>query len=100
MKKKFYPERDEQRGRFTRFMEVLVKHARINYVHMRDRGIPTIPLETVPEHLAAKEETYFSSSQEAFEFEEEKLAKAFAHLSLMRREILTHQFVQEKKPSA
>ena len=62
MKKKFYPERDELRGRFTRFMEVLVKHARINYVHMRDRGIPTIPLETVPEHLAAKEEKYFSSS--------------------------------------
>ena len=94
MKKKFYPERDELRGRFTRFMEVLVKHARINYVHM-----PTIPLETVPEHLAAKEEMYFSGSQEAFEFEEEKLANAFAHLSLMRREILTLLFVQEMKPS-
>lgn len=99
MKKKFYPERDELRGRFTRFMEVLVKHARINYVHMRDRGVPTIPLETVPEHLAAKEEMYFSGSQEAFEFEEEKLANAFAHLSLMRREILTLLFVQEMKPS-
>ena len=42
---------------------------------------------------------YFSGSQEAFEFEEEKLANAFAHLSLMRREILTLLFVQEMKPS-
>ena len=33
-----------------------------------------------------------------FDFEEEKLAKAFSELSLMRREVLRLLFVEEKTP--
>lgn len=38
------------------------------------------------------------SSQEAFDFEEEKLAQAFSALPLMRREVLRLLFVEELTP--
>lgn len=37
-------------------------------------------------------------SKTDFDFEEEKLAKAFSELSLMRREVLRLLFVEEKAP--
>lgn len=38
------------------------------------------------------------SSQDTFDFEEEKLAQAFSALPLMRREVLRLLFVEEKTP--
>ena len=35
-------ERDELRGRFTRFMEVTVRNARIDYLRKLKRQVPTV----------------------------------------------------------
>ena len=42
-------ERDELRGRFTRFMEVTVRNARIDYLRKLKRQVPTVPLDSIPE---------------------------------------------------
>ena len=38
-------EKDELRGRFTRFMEVVVRNARNNYLKKLSRQLPIIPLK-------------------------------------------------------
>ena len=83
-------ERDELRGRFTRFMEICVRNARSNYCKMLSREIPTISIEDVPERLLAEEHPPEYKSGRDFDFEEEKLSEAFRTLPLMKRLSLIH----------
>lgn len=100
MSRKTEYERDELRGRFTRFMEVLVQNARSNYLKKLSRQIPTLSLEDLPDHLYARECDITSSDEmHTFLFEEERLAKAFRTLPLMRQRILTLLFVEEMTPA-
>lgn len=91
-------ERDELRGRFTRFMEICVRNARSNYCKMLSREIPTISIEDVPERLLAEENPPEYKSGRDFDFEEEKLSEAFRTLPLMKRRILTMLFVEQLSP--
>lgn len=97
------PEKDELRARFTGWLETMVYRARLNYIHKLSRQIETISIEEVAESslLSSSSEQDWCrelSSSDAFDFEEEKLARAFAELPLMRQRILTMLFVEEKKP--
>lgn len=99
MKDGFRHEKDELRGRFTRFMEVLVGNARKNYLKKLSRQPVTIPLEDIPEEQYARETELPAERNDAFSFEEERLAKAFRQLPLMRQRILTMLFVEELTPA-
>lgn len=95
--------RDELRARFTGWLETMVYRARLNYIRKISRQIETIPIEEVAESslISSSSEQEWCrnlSAQDAFDFEEEKLARAFAELPLMRQRILTMLFVEEKKP--
>lgn len=91
-------ERDELRGRFTRFMEVMVKRARLNYLEKMRCQPVTVPLEDVPEMLLAGDTAFPTDVSGDFDFEEERLANAFSQLPLMRQRILMMLFAEELTP--
>lgn len=91
-------ERDELRGRFTRFMEVMVKRARLNYLEKMKRQPITVPLDDVPETLLAEDTAFPTDVSGDFDFEEERLANAFSQLPLMRQRILMMLFAEELTP--
>lgn len=95
-----HPERDELRARFTAWLETTVYRARLKYLEQQRRQVKTISLEDVPEGALVSSDTTLQedSLQTAFEFEEERLARAFANLSIKRQQILTMLFVEERKP--
>lgn len=97
-----YPEkyeRDELRGRFTRFMEVMVKRARLNYLAKLRRQPDTLPIDELPEELFAVDAAFPVASANDFDFAEERIATAFSSLPLMRQRILLMLFVEELTPS-
>lgn len=97
-----YPEkyeRDELRGRFTRFMEVMVKRARLNYLAKLRRQLDTLPIDELPEELFAVDAAFPVASANDFDFAEERIATAFSSLPLMRQRILIMLFVEELTPS-
>ena len=91
-------ERDELRGRFTRFMEICVQNARSNYCIKLSRQLPTLSIEDVPERFLMDDCLLECGNKKDFDFEEEKLAQAFQKLPLMRRRILTMLFVEQLPP--
>lgn len=91
-------ERDELRGRFTRFMEVMVKRARLNYLEKMRCQLITVPLDEVSETLLADNTAFPTDVSGDFDFEEERLANAFSQLPLMRQRILMMLFAEELTP--
>ena len=89
-------ERDELRGRFTRFMEVTVRNARIDYLRKLSRQVPTVPLDDVPEEQLGVSDSVLRNV--GFEFDDERLYRAFSELNSVRQRILTLLFVHEMKP--
>lgn len=90
-------ERDELRGRFTRFMEVTVRNARIDYLRKLKRQVPTVPLDSIPESQLGYADS--RPPDVGFDFDDERLSRTFAELSSVRQRILTLLFVHEMKPS-
>ena len=99
MKYDFLSQRDELRGRFTRFMEVSVRNARKDYLRKMSRYPETSSLESVPEEMLTVRDSIEIRRKDAFDFEEERLAKAFSQLPLMRQRILVLLFVEELSPA-
>lgn len=96
-------ERDELRGRFTKWMEVTVYRARLNYLKAQRRRIDTIPLEDASiEKLCSQEgeEQWIQKMRRAdsLDFEEEALAAAFSQLSALKKEVLTMLFLLDMTP--
>lgn len=92
-------EADEKlRAEFTRFLETMVRRAKINYLTKYRQRAEIISLDEVPEQAQPTDEIRLSNSQTEFEFEEERLANAFSTLPLMRRKILQLLFVEELTP--
>ena len=90
-------ERDELRGRFTRFMEVTVRNARIDYLRKRKCQVPTVPLDSIPESQLEYADS--PPPDVGFDFDDERLSVAFNELSSVLQRILTQLFVHEIKPS-
>ena len=93
-------ERDEQRARFTVWLETTVYRARLKYLERENPRVDTVSIEELPESALSVSEqvSYYEHSKFAFDFEEERLAEAFAKLPIKRQKILTMLFVEEKKP--
>ena len=92
-------EKDELRGRFTHFLERLVGNAQIDYLRKIKHRFPVLSIDDIPEDSLVKEEPLSYGKRAVFDFEEEKLARAFSSLPLMRQQILTMLFVEEWRPA-
>ena len=95
-----YDEPDVLRARFTKWLEKLIKNARIDYLRQLKNVPETISIDSLfeDEQLVGDSDVTISDSKTAFDFEEERLAKAFYELPLMKRRILEMMFVEEIKP--
>ena len=84
-------ERDELRARFTVWLETTVYRARLKYLEREKPKVDTVSIEELPESALSvfKQTSYCEISGSAFDFEEERLAEAFAKLPIKRQEILT-----------
>ena len=76
-----YKNHDELKGRFTVWLEKVVRNAKINYIKRLKRQPPTLYLEEIPESaLPAQNLAADAYTKSEFEFEEERLAEAFSKL--------------------
>ena len=91
-------EHDELRARFTAWLETTVYRARLKYLEREKPKVNIVSIEELPESALAVSEkaAYYANPKSAFDFEEERLAEAFAKLPIKRQEILTMLFVEEK----
>ena len=85
------------RSRFTSWLNTVLRRAKIDYVRQQERQVKTVSMEDVSEDQLAVEDSC-AVQQSEFEFEEERLAKAFFSLSLQRQQVLTMLFVDEMNP--
>jgi len=81
--------------RFTAWMEWVVPHAKIDYLRKQKHRQKEVPLEQSDMDEAAEYEDPLPFSSDEFQFEEERLAKAFSGLNLLRKQILTLTFVED-----
>ena len=97
---KEYKNHDELKGRFTVWIEKVVRNAQINYINKLTSQPQTLYLEEIPESaLPARNITAGIYAKSEFEFEEERLAEAFSKLPLMRKRILTMLFAENISPA-
>ncbi|MDO4167603.1 MAG: sigma-70 family RNA polymerase sigma factor [Eubacteriales bacterium] len=91
---------DELRARFTVWLETVVYRAKLKYLNRYRTKFETVSIEELPEDMLSVSENivYGTASRSAFDFEEERLAEAFANLPIKRQQILTMLFVEERKP--
>ena len=91
---------DILRARFTSWIEKLIKNAKIDYLRQNNKKPECISIDELfeDEQLIGDEDVILSISSTSFDFEEEKLAKAFHKLPLMKRRILELLFIDEFKP--
>lgn len=92
---------DELRARFTTWLSSTLKNARNMYYRSQKNKLETISFDELPDELQIDPLNPFDRierSYDAFDFEEEKLARAFYELPLMRREVLRLLFVCELTP--
>jgi len=92
-------ENDLLRARFTLWLNTTLIRAKQRYLETHTDRLDIVPLdETLTELIPDTRDCFnpIERSKTDFDFEEEKLAKAFSELSLMRREVLRLLFVEEK----
>jgi RNA polymerase sigma factor, sigma-70 family len=95
-----YPERDELRAKFTRWLETVIRRAKIDYLRKYENRPETISYEDIPEKELidlAQRELWPSSTrmQTPYDFEEERLTKAFMELPLKRRQVMELLFLAD-----
>ena len=93
------PGNDLLRARFTLWLNTTLIHAKQRYLETHTEKFDIVPLdEALTESIPDTADCFIDAdrSKTDFDFDEEKLAKAFSELSLMRREVLRLLFVEEK----
>lgn len=94
-------EKDELRARFTAWLDTTVYRAKLKYLRKMDQNMEVVSIDDISESMLGCQEPGFEhgfAEERDFDFEEEKLATAFAELPLMRKEILRLLFVEEMEP--
>ena len=91
---------DILRARFTKWLDTVIYRAKLKYLQKTAPKLDMVSLEDLPENHQPiyEEDMHERISKEDFEFEEERLANAFAKLPIKRQQILTMLFVEERKP--
>lgn len=74
-----------------------MRNARIDYLRKLKRQVPTAPLDRIQESQLVYADPLPSGV--GFDFDDERLYRAFAELNSVRQRILTLLFVHEMKPS-
>lgn len=94
-------ESDVLRARFTVWIEKLIKNARIDFLRQYNQEPETVSIDDLyaDEQLIGDTDVIIYEQNNAFDFEEESLARAFYKLPLMRRKILEMLFVESMKPN-
>ena len=95
-----YPERDELRAKFTRWLETIIKRAKIDYLRKYENRPEIISYEDIPESelIDLTQCKLWPSStrmQTPYDFEEERLTKAFMELPLKRRQVMELLFLAD-----
>lgn len=95
-------EEDVLRARFTKWLDIVIYRAKLKYLRKTETKLKleTVSFEELPESSQPVYEDRMqqNDSKSDFDFEEERLADAFAKLPIKRQQILTMLFVEEKKP--
>ena len=93
-------EHDVLRARFTVWLEKLIKNAKINYLQENSKKFLTVSMDELLEDEipVGCMEIPLPCEKDDFDFEEERLAKAFYELPLMKQKVLKMLFVDEAKP--
>ena len=91
---------DVLRARFTKWLDIVIYRAKLKYLRKTERKLETVSFEELPESSQPvyEDRMRLNDSKSDFDFEEERLADAFAKLPIKRQQILTMLFVEEKKP--
>lgn len=93
-------ERDELRARFTSWLETVVKRAKLDYVRKMSRQPDIVSLDEIPESILVVEEPEEQWLREfreptPYDFEEERLARAFMELPMKRRQVMELLFFED-----
>ena len=88
---------EKLRAEFTSWLTTLMRRARIDYFRSKEREVKTISLDEVSETDFAVQDRY-AILESSFQFEEERLARAFFSLPIQRQQILTMLYVDELSP--
>lgn len=92
-------DRDELRARFTAWLDTLIRRAKLNYLRKTEIPIDIVSLEELfEENIPITEDVWMRQllyQENDFNFEEERLATAYAELPLMRQQILKFLYVDE-----
>ena len=92
-------DRDELRARFTAWLDTLIRRAKLNYLRKTETPIDIVCLEElIEENILITEDVWMRQllyQEIDFNFEEERLATAYAELPLMRQQILKFLYVDE-----
>ena len=92
-------DRDELRARFTVWLDTLIRRAKLNYLRKTEIPIDIVSLEELfEENLPVTEDEWMRKllfQENDFNFEEERLATAYAELPLMRQQILKLLYVDD-----
>lgn len=94
-----YTGNDHLRARFTMWLNTTLIRARTRYLETHTQKLEVIPLDAGLSESIPDPVDYFVDTERCkndFDFAEERLAKAFSELTLMRREVLRLLFVEEK----
>lgn len=95
-------EKDQLRGEFTNWLNTTLIRARADFFDLPEQQQNELSLEAIPVDLIPDPVDRFSAVERSstdFEFEEARLAQAFAELPLMRREVLRLLFVEMRDPT-
>ena len=92
-----YTERDELRARFTGWLDATLYHAKLRYLEKEAKQIETVSLDDLPDYYYAQESN--ENRKNEFDFEEERLASAFANLPAKRQIILSMLYEDQMKPA-
>lgn len=88
--------------RFTNWVDTLARRTRYAYIKKESKHISHACIDDVPEDVLRAEEieiSYtFSEGEGRFEFEVERLMKAFTELSKTHKRLLELLYVEEKTP--
>ena len=95
-----YPERDELRAKFTRWLDKVIKRAIIDYMRKYENRPKILSYEDITEaellDLAQCESWLkITRMQSPYDFEEERLTKAFMELPLKRRQVMELLFLED-----
>ena len=96
-----YSEVDKLRARFTSWLSTTLINAKRMYYRAEKARYETVSLAELPMEYKIDPVDHFERVERtpnAFDFEEERLSKAFFELPLMRREVLRLLFVCEMTP--